>query len=87
MEKPHAADIRSDPPKSTLSQHAGSNFDTLYREPQRRVITSVSRSSWYALMDEGKAPKPVKTGRRSVAWRASDLQAWIESRPQQGAAQ
>lgn len=40
--------------------------------------TTLSRSRIYAQMSEGKFPKPIKTGDRSVAWRESDVDAWIE---------
>jgi prophage regulatory protein len=28
----------------------------------------------------GKFPKPIKTGKRAVAWREVDLQAWLAAR-------
>lgn len=63
------------------------SLDPLLREPARRAVTGVSRSAWYELMGKGEAPKPVAVGARAVAWRASDLEKWVGSRPQQGAAQ
>jgi prophage regulatory protein len=38
-----------------------------------------SRASVYAWMSRGDFPEPVKLGRRLVAWRRHDLEAW-ESR-------
>lgn len=61
--------------------------DPLLREPARRSVTGVSRSAWYALQEKGEAPKPVAIGARAVAWRASDLQKWVQARTQQGAAE
>lgn len=40
-------------------------------------IFPVSKASWYAGIAEGKYPKPVKIGARSVAWKSSDIQALI----------
>jgi len=49
----------------------------LIRERDRRTKTGVPRSTWYALMSEGLAPKPVKLGPRSVAWIEDELEAWM----------
>lgn len=62
-------------------------LDPLLREPARRAVTGISRSFWYDLMSKGEAPKPVAVGARAVAWRASDLKKWADSRAQQGVAQ
>ena len=55
--------------------------DRLLRRRQVEEITSMSRSSIYRLMQEGEFPRPVKIGPSAVRWRASDLTAWLESRP------
>ncbi len=51
----------------------------LLRERDRRLKTGIPRSTWYALMANGKAPKPIKIGERSVAWLEDDLEQWIEA--------
>lgn len=63
-----------------MTPHVHHNIDPLLREPARRGVTGVSRSRWYELMSKDEAPKPVHVGSRSVAWRASDLKNWVESR-------
>lgn len=40
-------------------------------------IFPVSKASWYAGIAEGKYPKSVKIGARSVAWKSSEIQALI----------
>ncbi len=50
------------------------------RERDRRTMTGVRRSTWYALMTNGLAPKPVKLGPRSVAWIEGELEAWMHER-------
>ena len=55
--------------------------DRLLRRRQVEEITSISRSSIYRLMQEGEFPRPVRIGPAAVRWRASDLTAWLESRP------
>ena len=52
----------------------------LARERERREITGVATSNWYALMREGTAPRPVKIGPRAVAWLRSELHEWIAAR-------
>lgn len=41
--------------------------------------TGKGRSQIYALMQLGKFPQPISTGRRQVAWVAADVAAWLAS--------
>jgi prophage regulatory protein len=43
--------------------------------------TGLSRSSLYVAMKRGEFPKSVSIGKRSVAWKSTDIDEWIESRP------
>lgn len=43
-------------------------------------MTSLSRSSIYSYVSDGLFPRPVKVGRRAVAWRELDVIDWITSR-------
>ncbi len=54
---------------------------TLIRRPEVERITLLSRSAIYAAMDAGEFPRPVRIGRRAVAWRLADIEAWLASRP------
>jgi prophage regulatory protein len=58
--------------------------DTIRETLQRRTAveqdTGLSRSSIYSLIAEGKFPKPIRLTERSVAWRESDIQQWINDR-------
>ena len=56
--------------------------DTLLRRPQVEARTGLSRSTLYDWMAKGEFPQPVKLGARLVAWRESDVTAWLESRQQ-----
>jgi predicted DNA-binding transcriptional regulator AlpA len=38
----------------------------------------ISRSSWWAGVQQGRYPKPVKLGPRITAWRVEDIKALIE---------
>ncbi len=64
------------PPSNTL--------DRLLRRPEVEAMTAMSCAAIYAKMDQGWFPRPVRIGsgpRGAVAWRLSDIQKWIESRP------
>jgi prophage regulatory protein len=39
-----------------------------------------TRSFLYQEMAAGRFPKPVKIGRRAVAWPSDEIDAWIEAR-------
>lgn len=43
-------------------------------------ITGKSRSSIYRDIKAGLFPAPVQIGQRAVAWRSSDIEAWLSSR-------
>ena len=55
--------------------------ERLLRRREVEKITGMSRSSIYRLMQEKEFPRPVRVGPAAVRWRASDITAWIESRP------
>jgi len=56
------------------------------RRPMVEEMTGLSRSSIYAKMDarnphyDPEFPKPVRLGKRAVAWRESEILVWMHSR-------
>jgi len=71
------------PPTDDVRAHLlarSGQCERLVREPDRRLITGVSRTQWWALERKRIAPAKVRLGGNSVAWRLSDLLAWIEQR-------
>lgn len=52
------------------------------RVVQRMV--ALSRSAVYAEMKRGNFPKQVRQTARSVAWRRSEVQAWVDQRKTHG---
>jgi len=58
----------------------------LLRRPEVEARTGLARSTIYDWMSRGEFPRPVRLGARIVAWRESDVAAWLESRDQQGEA-
>jgi len=53
--------------------------DPLIKLPKVIEITGVSRSSIYAGIKNQSFPAPLKTGKRAVAWKSSQIQSWIDS--------
>jgi prophage regulatory protein len=51
------------------------------RRPDVEAATGLSRSSIYAMMDAGGFPRPVRIGKRAVAWPQSAIEAWLANRP------
>ncbi|CAN5838537.1 hypothetical protein BH24ACI5_BH24ACI5_24940 [soil metagenome] len=55
--------------------------EVLYRLRDVVAITGRKRSTIYRAVAEGTFPRPVQLGAQSVAWKKSELDAWIASRP------
>jgi prophage regulatory protein len=51
------------------------------RRPAVEAATGLSRSSIYAMMDTGDFPRPVRIGKRAVAWPQSAIEAWLAECP------
>lgn len=49
------------------------------RLPAVKALTGLSKSTIYKLMAEGKFPKRVQLSPRSVGWRQSDLDDYLNS--------
>ena len=54
--------------------------NTFLRLPKVIKITGLSRSTIFLRISEGKFPKQIKLGSRSVAWIESEVSDWIQSR-------
>ena len=71
--------------KSTPSQQdtdrltAGS--PTILRLPGVQQRTGLGRSTIYREMAQGRFPRSVQLTLRSVGWRETDIDAWLEARP------
>jgi prophage regulatory protein len=56
------------------------NAEILLRLPQVEMMIGLKRSSIYTRIAAGQFPKPVNLGARAVAFRRSEVQAWIAGR-------
>lgn len=63
-------------PESPRCNHPGTA--RLLRLPQVLQYFPISKSAWWAGIKEGRYPKPVRIGTRSVAWRESEINRLIQ---------
>ncbi|MGI3431320.1 MULTISPECIES: AlpA family transcriptional regulator [unclassified Providencia] len=66
--------------RSKLLKLHGESSDRLVREKERKIITSISRTTTWKLEREGKFPKRKQLGPKSCAWLLSDLLIWINEK-------
>ena len=52
--------------------------ERLIRRPEVLRMTGMSTSTLYDAITRGAFPRPVKIGRRAVAWPESDLARWLD---------
>lgn len=52
----------------------------LLRRKDVQARTGLGRSTIYALIKEGKFPKPIQLTARTVAWTQSSIDEWVEER-------
>ena len=55
-------------------------LEQLLRRQQVEQATGLCRSALYRMVAQGKFPPPIRVGSRTVAWVASEVQAWIHGR-------
>jgi len=63
--------------KSTII--AAMPADGMVKIPAVIKFTAISRSAIYLKIKAGTFPVPVKIGPRSVAWRAAEVRAYVDS--------
>ena len=48
------------------------------RLPQILAVFPVCAATWWVMVRDGRAPKPVKLGPRVTAWRVQDIRAMLD---------
>jgi prophage regulatory protein len=56
--------------------------EQLLRLPEVIDLVKKSRATIYLDMRRGDFPQSISIGRRAVAWRRTDLDMWLDARPQ-----
>ncbi len=54
------------------------NNEILQRKPVVLQRTGFTHSSLYYHIEQGTFPKPYKLGKRTVAWKKSEVDEWID---------
>jgi prophage regulatory protein len=57
------------------------SIERLLAEPDVHRLTTLSRSTRWRQVREGKFPAPVKITERRIAWRERDIVAWLTAAP------
>lgn len=65
-------------PRSLPKPSPSTALPAFYRLNDVTRITSLSRSTVYRRIAEGRFPEPVHLGGRASAWPSAALQAWID---------
>jgi prophage regulatory protein len=53
--------------------------DTLLRLSDVEAIAGFKKSKIYQLVAEGRFPKPLHLGKRSIRWKGSQIKVWIDN--------
>jgi prophage regulatory protein len=56
------------------------NIDPIVRLPDLLEITGLGRTTIYKLIASGSLQKPLRLSPRSIGWRSSVIQAWLDAR-------
>ena len=51
----------------------------LIRLPAVQAATALGRNTIYEAMKRGTFPRPIKIGKRAVAWRSADIEGWVNA--------
>ena len=62
-----------------LQRAQNTSNDRMLRLPQVKDKIGYAASTIWKAVKEGTLPAPISLGPRSVAWRESELQAWIDA--------
>lgn len=54
--------------------------NVLIKMPEVKRRTALSTSEIYRRIEEGRFPKQIRLGAKSVAWLEHEVQAWIDAR-------
>ncbi|WP_123102639.1 helix-turn-helix transcriptional regulator [Acidithiobacillus sulfuriphilus] len=53
----------------------------ILRLPKVKETVGLGKSAIYAMIKEGKFPKPIKIGVRASGWLDTDIRRWLAARP------
>lgn len=53
-----------------------------YRRKDLETLLGLSRSTLYNMMNDGTFPRPIRLGRKAVAWPHSAIEDWLAAQKQ-----
>jgi prophage regulatory protein len=65
---------------ATSATPKDTSIDRILRLPEVTRVTGLCRSTIYQHMQEGRFPKSLSLGARSVGWKESQITAWFDER-------
>lgn len=63
----------------SLTEFSTMPEEAFLRLPQVKRLAGIGRSSVYALIGQGRFPKPVKLTSRASGWRVGEIRRWLNS--------
>ena len=66
-------------PTTSTSPASPLSDNRLLRRPEVEALVGLKTSALYANMKNGLFPRPVKIGKRGVAWRSADIAAFLRN--------
>ncbi len=65
-----------------MQQQTNAYADRFIREPERRNLTGLSRTTWWRLELRGEAPARRKLSQNAVGWSLKEILEWQDQRRQ-----
>ena len=58
---------------------AASHPDALLQAPVVQTLLGIGKSTLFAMVREGRFPRPIKISARCTRWKAGEVTAWLKS--------
>jgi prophage regulatory protein len=62
---------------SKPNQHSVTSRGDLIRQDQLLAEIPIGNTTLWRWVNEGRFPRPIRLGQRVIAWRRSDVDAWL----------
>ncbi|MEI6536199.1 MAG: AlpA family phage regulatory protein [Verrucomicrobiaceae bacterium] len=67
-------------PEADWAPHLTNDPRRIIREPERRFLTGLSRTQWWRLEQDDKAPRRIMLSQIAHGWTWGEITDWIEAR-------
>lgn len=67
-------------PKADWAPHLTSDPRRIIREPERHFLTGLSRTQWWRLEQDDKAPRRIMLSEIAHGWPLGEITGWLEAR-------